>query len=980
MNTATSDKHAPEAEQVNRPRAAKLLRVLAIPIIVFWVLVAVITNVFVPSLDDTTAANAGPLVGRDAPSSQAAVLQGNEFKESNFTSVAAVLLETKGRKLGEEDHRYYNELTRRLLQDTKHVQSVQDLWGKPVTMSGSQSADAEAATLTVRPTGDLGSAPANESVDAIRKIVAKLPRPSGLNAYVTGPGPLAADTLKAADKSLVKLTIVTIILISVMLLIAYRSITRAIIPLFGILTILAVARGVVSFLVMHHVIGISSFASSMLVSLVLGATTDYAIFFIGRYQEARQSGQDRESSYYTSVANVPHVILGSGLAISGATLCLTLTHLDYFRTLGPPCAVSMVVAVVAALTLGPAMLTVGSKIGWLQPRKPRARPIWRQIGTLMARWPAPMIAVAALIIPICILGLTTYKVSYNDRDFAPASVESSAGYAAADKHFPKSWLSNDVVYLQSNHDMRNTTEMISMDRIAKSILRVPGVAMVQSVTRPNGRPIEHASLPYALGSLGTKIGENIGFLRDRIADIDTLAAKTGNVIESTARLEDITRQLSVGTHISRESAERLKSLSEEARDHLADYDDFSRPLRSYFYWDQHCFDIPICGALRSLLESIDSVDELTDELGNEVHGLVIIDMVTPQIITQIQAVATNLKSIQSLTLTLQSTLHALIPQLDVFIHPLVDLGQAFDNAKNDDFFFLPPDALSTPDFKVGMNFFMTPDGKGARIVIYHVGEAQSPEGIKQIQAVAAAAQESVKGTSLSNAKIYIAGASSNYRDVEDYSANDIIIMMLATFALVFLIVLLITRALIGAIVVLITVILSFAGGYGLSVFIWETLLHTQLHWLTLPIAFIVLVAVGCDYNLLLLSRYRQEIGAGVKTGLIRTMGSSGNVVITASFVFAITMLALLSSDVINIGQAGSTICIGLLPTYASLGVYAAVLLALCRVGQGVGLGGEWGGAVLLATENAPLGKHAWFGMFPNWAHPWGCSSPSPPSW
>jgi metabolite-proton symporter len=67
----------------------------------------------------------------------------------------------------------------------------------------------------------------------------------------------------------------------------------------------------------------------------------------------------------------------------------------------------------------------------------------------------------------------------------------------------------------------------------------------------------------------------------------------------------------------------------------------------------------------------------------------------------------------------------------------------------------------------------------------------------------------------------------------------------------------------------------------------------------------------------------------------------------------------------------STICIGLLPTYASIGVYAALLLALCRVGQGLGLGGEWGGAVLLATENAPPGKHAWYGMFPQLGAPLG---------
>jgi len=72
----------------------------------------------------------------------------------------------------------------------------------------------------------------------------------------------------------------------------------------------------------------------------------------------------------------------------------------------------------------------------------------------------------------------------------------------------------------------------------------------------------------------------------------------------------------------------------------------------------------------------------------------------------------------------------------------------------------------------------------------------------------------------------------------------------------------------------------------------------------------------------------------------------------------------------------STVLIGLLPTYASIGVLATVFLALCRFGQGLGLGGEWGGAVLLATENAPAGKHAWYGSFPQLGAPAGflCST------
>jgi metabolite-proton symporter len=72
----------------------------------------------------------------------------------------------------------------------------------------------------------------------------------------------------------------------------------------------------------------------------------------------------------------------------------------------------------------------------------------------------------------------------------------------------------------------------------------------------------------------------------------------------------------------------------------------------------------------------------------------------------------------------------------------------------------------------------------------------------------------------------------------------------------------------------------------------------------------------------------------------------------------------------------STVFIGLLPTYESIGVAAPVLLALCRFGQGLGLGGEWGGAVLLATENAPPGKRSWYGMFPQFGAPLGflCST------
>ena len=123
-------------------------------------------------------------------------------------------------------------------------------------------------------------------------------------------------------------------------------------------------------------------------------------------------------------------------------------------------------------------------------------------------------------------------------------------------------------------------------------------------------------------------------------------------------------------------------------------------------------------------------------------------------------------------------------------------------------------------------------------------------------------------------------------------------MAIAAFVLIFLIMLVLTRSLMAAIVIPGTVAFSFAGAFGLSILVWQHLIGLHLHWLVLPITFVILVAVGSDYNLLLIARVKEEIGVGVQTtglhtGLIRALGSTGGVVTSAGLVFAFTMLAML---------------------------------------------------------------------------------------
>ena len=177
-----------------------------------------------------------------------------------------------------------------------------------------------------------------------------------------------------------------------MLLLVYRSVFTVILLLLMVGIELQVARGFVAFLGHHGIIGLTTFVVNMLASIGIAAGTDYGIFFIGRYQEARQAGEDRETAFYTTYRGVAKVVLASGSTIAGALFCLSFTRLPSFQALGVPCAVGIFVAVAVALTLVPAVIAVGSRVGLFDPKRMIRVRGWRRVGTAIVRWPAPILA------------------------------------------------------------------------------------------------------------------------------------------------------------------------------------------------------------------------------------------------------------------------------------------------------------------------------------------------------------------------------------------------------------------------------------------------------------------------------------------------------------------------------------------------------------------------------------------------------------
>ncbi|MBN7291130.1 RND family transporter [Mycobacteroides abscessus subsp. abscessus] len=911
-----SNRNEPPTEPLptlSRPSfLARMIHRLAVPIILGWLAIAVVLSISVPSLEQVEKDHAVAMNPDAAPSFQATQRMGKLFDESNSGVVAMIVVEGQ-QPLGEDTHRYYDDLIRQLKADTTHVQHVQDFWGDDMTQAAAQSLDGKATYVQVALTDPRQGVSANQSVEAVRGIVDRTQAPQGVKAFVTGPAAFAADLGPAGNRTVLLVTGLSLAVIFTMLLLVYRSVVSVILMLVVVGIELTVARGFVALLGNLGFIGITTFVVNLLVALAIAAGTDYGIFFTGRYQEARRNGEDKEAAFYTTFRSVAKVVLGSGLTIAGAVLCLHFTRLPVYQTLGVATAVGMVVAVAVAITLVPAVIAVGSRFGLFEPKRKVTVRRWRRIGAAIVRWPAPILVATCAVALIGLLTLPVYQPSYNDQKYIPQDIPANVGYAAASRHFPQSlMMAPDILLIEADHDMRNPVDFLVLNKLARGVQAVPGVSRVQAVTRPGGEPLKHTTIPFMLSMSSASQSHLMPFQRNRMDDLLVQADDMLKTIAIMKRMQALTEQMVGTTHDMVGTTHELEDIMNDLRDHVMDFDDFIRPLRNYLYWEKHCYDIPVCQALRSVFDTLDGVDEVSDKLSDLVANLDRLDELLPQMAEQFPVMIETMESTRKMMLSMHSTMSGIFDQMEQTTNNATAMGKAFDAAQNDDSFYLPPELFENEDFKRVMDIFLSPDGKAARLLISQRGDPATREGMSLVQPIETAAVEALKGTPLRNAKIYMTGTAASVKDIVDGSKYDLLIAATAALCLIFGIMLIMTRSFVAALVIVGTVALSLGAAFGLSVLIWQNILGIELHWLVLAMSVIILLAVGSDYNLLLVSRMKEELGAGINTGIIRAMGGTGKVVTSAGLVFAFTMLSMVVSDLVTIGQLGSTIGIGLL--------------------------------------------------------------------
>jgi RND superfamily putative drug exporter len=898
-------------EQPRRLRVARWIRRLAVPIIVGWIALIAVLTVTVPQLEVVGQMRSVSMSPKEAPSVAAMMRVGKVFEEFDSDSSAMIVLEGD-RPLGADAHSFYDDMIAKLRADSRHVQHIQDFWGDPLTRAGAQSEDGLAAYVQVYLAGNMGETLGNESVAAVKDIVGGLSPPPGVKVFVTGGPALQADQQEAGDASVRIIELVTVGVIILMLLFFYRSIVTVLLVLTMLVLGLLVTRGVVAFLGYHDLIGLSTFATQLLVTLAIAATTDYAIFLIGRYQEARTVGEDRESAYYTMFRGTAHVVLGSGMTIAGATFCLSFTRLPYFQTLGIPLAVGMVVAVLGALTLGPAIITVASRFGLLEPKRAMRIRFWRRLGAAVVRWPAWILLMTIILALVGLLTLPGYQPSYNDRKYLPADLPANEGFAAAERHFPVSRMNPELLLVETDRDLRNSADFLVIERITKAVTKVPGIGRVQSITRPEGKPLKFSTIPAQLSMSGTFQEMNRSYMQRVMDNMLVQADDMQKSIDTMDRMIALMEQMSATTHSMVGKTNAMAVDIAELRDHISDFDDFFRPIRNYLYWEPHCYNIPICLTLRSTFDALDGVDTMTDQFQSLLPDLNRLDALMPQMIATMGPTIDTMKSMRTMMLSMHSSQASQQDQQNAMNDNQSAMGDAFNDSHNDDTFYLPPEIFDNKDFKRGMDSFISPNGHAVRFIISHENDPLSADGIERIDAIKSAAFEAIKGTPLEGSRVYLGGTASTFKDMQDGNKYDLLIAGVAALTLIFIIMLLITRSVVAAGVIVGTVVLSLGASFGLSVLFWQHLLGLELQFMVMAMAVIILLAVGADYNLLLVARMKEEIPAGINTGIIRAMGGSGSVVTAAGLVFAFTMMSMSVSAMVVVAQVGTTIGLGLL--------------------------------------------------------------------
>lgn len=914
-----------------------------------WLLLVVALSAAVPPLMKLASDRNQELLPSNSAVMAATRDMTSAFREPGIQNIALVVL-TDENGLTKADEDVYRTLVDSLHRDTADVVMVQDFISQPPMREVLASKDNKAWFIPVGIRGELGSPESSEAYKRVVGIVDHTVSGSTLTVHMTGLTATVAEREQLGLRDLRVIETATVAMVLLILFVVYRNIVTILVPLATITVSQAAATQGVAALATWG-LPISQQTVVFMSAMMIGAGVDYAVFLISRYHEYLRQGLDSDEAVARALTAIGKVIAASAATVAVTFLGMSFTSLKVFSTTGPALAVTIAVAFLSSITLLPAILTLVGRRGWARPRKELTSRFWHRSGINIVRRPVVHLVGSLVVLIALAAGVGWLHTSYDARTALPATAESNIGMAAIERHFPASVTAPQYLFVQSPHDLRTTKGLADLEQMAQRVAQLPDIAAVRGVTRPTGAPLEQATLSYQAGEIGDKLAEatnkingsvdqrqalvgGAGKLADSLATVRTQLTKTMGVIdslnksmasikdqlESSQEFQDAQRQLDSVRNSGDVPNIPPRSGSQNFQDMVAMADALLQQRKD----NPGCDADPDCAGQRDQLQrlsdglhkmqpSLDSAAKALRSLGGSGAGA------SPASMKQ------NMASLQEGANALAEGSRKIAEGLRVLDDQTKQLGEGLSHASafllamklhasepGAAGFYISPEILGNDKFKDLARVFMSPDGHSARYLVESKLNPYDTKAMDQVKAILAAAQGAQANTSLADAKIAMSGMTPYYAELRDYFNKDLRYIVLMTVIVVFLILVLLLRAVVAPLYLVGTVILSCLSSLGIGVIVLQILGGQPMAASTPGMAFIVLVAVGADYNMLLISRIRDESPNGIRSGVIRTVRSTGSVITSAGMIFAAPMFAMLFSSIGSMVQGGFIIGVGLL--------------------------------------------------------------------
>ncbi|BCO35735.1 MMPL family transporter [Mycobacterium heckeshornense] len=341
------------------------------------------------------------------------------------------------------------------------------------------SADGEAAELVAPVSASADPTPA---VKAIRDVFSNN-TPAGLRVLVTGPAGQIADLSKAFGGIDTTLLLVTALLVTVILLVVYRSPMLPLIVVISAVLGLSLASSIVYALAKTHTVTLNGQSQGIMFILVFGAATDYALLLIARFREELANTDDRFTAMRRAWRAVLAPIAASATTVILGVLCLLLSDLNSNRSLGPVAAIGIAAALIASLTFLPAVLALaGRPVFW--PLAPKPAPAqqtggWRRVASVVTAHRTAVWLITGLSLTGCAAFVPQLKSSGTAQSAVfLTQVGSVAGQRVLGDHFPAGSGSPTIVVADAAH----------AEQVAAATAAVPGVNTVAIANIANGSP------------------------------------------------------------------------------------------------------------------------------------------------------------------------------------------------------------------------------------------------------------------------------------------------------------------------------------------------------------------------------------------------------------------------------------------------------------------------------------------------------------